>query len=238
MRVTVDRASHPSDGRHGPGAERSRRRPSRSSPNERHVAGGRRSLGADQATRSPNTALSHASAFSTTCQIRSPESTCTISSPPIRARSSSMLRPSLLIAAARAFGADTEQALNTAAAVELMHNAMLVHDDIEDISNVRRGAPSLHRMAGVPLAVNAGDALALLCLQPLLDNASRPGPGVGPADSRRSRWRRCFKRLKGRRGSWGGAETMPSISTPRITCGWPPRRPAGTPPSFRVARPH
>ena len=92
------------------------------------------------------------------------------------ARSSSMLRPSLLIAAARAFGADTEQALNTAAAVELMHNAMLVHDDIEDISNVRRGAPSLHRMAGVPLAVNAGDALALLCLQPLLDNASDLGP--------------------------------------------------------------
>ena len=99
-------------------------------------------------------------------------------------RSSSMLRPSLLIAAARAFGADTESALNTAAAVELMHNAMLVHDDIEDISDLRRGAPGLHRLAGVPLAMNAGDALGLLCLQPLLDNASSLGPRDA-ADSRR-----------------------------------------------------
>jgi geranylgeranyl diphosphate synthase type II len=91
-------------------------------------------------------------------------------------RSSSMLRPSLLIATARAFGAETSQALNTAVAIELMHNAMLVHDDIEDISELRRGAPSLHKKAGVPLAVNAGDALGFLCFQPLLDNVSSLGP--------------------------------------------------------------
>jgi geranylgeranyl diphosphate synthase type II len=91
-------------------------------------------------------------------------------------RSSSLLRPSLLIATAKAFGADIEEALNTAAAVELMHNAMLVHDDIEDISELRRGAPSLHRRAGVPLAMNAGDALGFLCFQPLLDNVSALGP--------------------------------------------------------------
>jgi geranylgeranyl diphosphate synthase type II len=91
-------------------------------------------------------------------------------------RASGMLRPSLLIASARAFGAKTEEALNTAAAVELMHNAMLVHDDIEDLSDLRRSAPSLHKKAGVPLAMNAGDALGLLCLQPLLDNASELGP--------------------------------------------------------------
>ena len=88
------------------------------------------------------------------------------------------MRPSLLIASAKAFGADAEDALNTAAAVELMHNAMLVHDDIEDISDLRRGAPSLHKTAGVPLAMNAGDALGLLCLQPLLENASALGPGL------------------------------------------------------------
>jgi geranylgeranyl diphosphate synthase type II len=94
------------------------------------------------------------------------------------ARAASMLRPSLLIATTRAFGGDTESALNTAAAVELMHNAMLVHDDIEDVSEVRRGAPSLHRTAGVPLAMNAGDALSLLCLQPLIDNTTVVGPVV------------------------------------------------------------
>jgi geranylgeranyl diphosphate synthase type II len=91
-------------------------------------------------------------------------------------RASSMLRPSLLIATAKAFGAETGEALNTAVAVELMHNAMLVHDDIEDISDLRRGAPSLHQQAGVPLAMNAGDALGLLCLQPLLENTSELGP--------------------------------------------------------------
>ena len=90
-------------------------------------------------------------------------------------RASSMLRPALLIAAAKAFGAEEEEALNTAAAVELMHNAMLVHDDIEDLSELRRGAPSLHRRAGVPLAMNAGDALSLLCFQPLLANSSKLG---------------------------------------------------------------
>src|SRR5262245_16134659 len=90
-------------------------------------------------------------------------------------RASSMLRPALLIATAKAFGADEDEALNTAAAAELMHNAMLVHDDIEDLSELRRGAPSLHRRAGVPLALNAGDALSLLCFQPLLANASTLG---------------------------------------------------------------
>jgi geranylgeranyl diphosphate synthase type II len=93
-------------------------------------------------------------------------------------RAGGMLRPSLLIASAKAFGADAEHALNTAAAVELMHNAMLVHDDIEDISDLRRGAPSLHKRAGVPLAMNAGDALGFLCFQPLLDNVSTLGPLV------------------------------------------------------------
>jgi geranylgeranyl diphosphate synthase, type II len=91
-------------------------------------------------------------------------------------RSSGMLRPSLLIASAKAFGASTEDALRTATAVELLHNAMLVHDDIEDLSDLRRGAPSLHKKAGVPLAINAGDALGLLCLQPLLDNVPALGP--------------------------------------------------------------
>jgi geranylgeranyl diphosphate synthase type II len=93
-------------------------------------------------------------------------------------RRSGMLRPSLLIASGRAFGAETDEVLNTAAAVELMHNAMLVHDDIEDISELRRGAPSLHVRAGVPLAMNAGDALGLLCLQPLLDNTRDFGPAL------------------------------------------------------------
>jgi geranylgeranyl diphosphate synthase, type II len=71
-----------------------------------------------------------------------------------------------------------EAAVNSAAAVELMHNAFLVHDDIEDASEERRGRPTLHAMHGVPIAVNVGDALSVLSLRPLLDNQSTLGPRV------------------------------------------------------------
>ncbi len=80
------------------------------------------------------------------------------------------LRSSLCIAVAQSFGASLEEALNSAVALELFHNAFLVHDDIEDDSEERRGLPTLHVLHGVPIAVNVGDALALLSLRPLLDN--------------------------------------------------------------------
>src|SRR5215467_12555838 len=54
-------------------------------------------------------------------------------------RGGKMMRPSLCIATARAFGASLEEALGSAIAIELMHNALLVHDDIEDESEERRG---------------------------------------------------------------------------------------------------
>ena len=86
-----------------------------------------------------------------------------------------MMRPSMCIAAARMFGAPLENAMNTAVAIEMLHNALLIHDDIEDGSEKRRGRPTLHVLHGVPLALNAGDTLALLSLQPLLDNRLRIG---------------------------------------------------------------
>ncbi len=91
-------------------------------------------------------------------------------------RGGRMLRPSLCIATARAFGAGREDAVRTAVALELLHNAFLVHDDVEDESDERRGRPTLHALHGVPLAVNVGDALTLLGLRALLDNRLRLGP--------------------------------------------------------------
>jgi len=85
-------------------------------------------------------------------------------------RGGKMMRPSICIATARAFGASLEEALCSAVAIELLHNALLIHDDIQDGSAMRRGAPTLHRLHGVPLAINAGDSLLLLSLRPLLDN--------------------------------------------------------------------
>lgn len=73
------------------------------------------------------------------------------------------IRSELLLASARAHGASDgprwEGALWLAAALELFQNWVLIHDDIEDDSEERRGRPALHRLHGVPLAINAGDAL-------------------------------------------------------------------------------
>jgi geranylgeranyl diphosphate synthase type II len=85
------------------------------------------------------------------------------------------LRASLCLATARAFGAYPTDALNSAAAVELLHNAFLVHDDVEDESEERRGRPTLHQRHGIPTAINVGDALAILSLRPLIDNAGTLG---------------------------------------------------------------
>ena len=86
-----------------------------------------------------------------------------------------MLRPSLCIATARAFGADFEDVLPAAVSIELLHNALLIHDDIEDESEERRGRPTLHRLVGTPLAINAGDFLALLSLRPVIEARERLG---------------------------------------------------------------
>ena len=84
-------------------------------------------------------------------------------------RAGKRLRPALLLAACEAFGGDLRDALPAAVSLELLHNAFLVHDDIEDASRRRRGSPALHVEHGVPLAVHAGDALAVRAILPLLD---------------------------------------------------------------------
>ena len=86
------------------------------------------------------------------------------------------VRPSLCIATARAFGTPLEAALHTAISIELIHNAMLIHDDIQDESEQRRGKPAMHVTEGVPIAINVGDMLSLLAIRPLLDNQHILGP--------------------------------------------------------------
>ena len=91
-------------------------------------------------------------------------------------RGGRMLRPSLCMAAARVFGATVEQVLPAAVCIELIHNALLIHDDVEDESDERRGRPTLHRLVGTPLAINAGDSLAMLSLRPILEARHSLGP--------------------------------------------------------------
>jgi geranylgeranyl diphosphate synthase, type II len=89
-----------------------------------------------------------------------------------------MMRPSICLATAQAFGAPLEVAVPAAVSIELLHNSLLIHDDIEDESDERRGAPTLHKIHGLPLALNAGSALGLLSLYPLLSNRSRLSSSV------------------------------------------------------------
>jgi geranylgeranyl diphosphate synthase type II len=90
------------------------------------------------------------------------------------------IRSALCLATCEAFGGALDDALPSAAAVELLHAAFLIHDDIEDGSTTRRGRSTMHVAFGVPVALNAGDALATLCFRPLLENVH----GLGSRMSR------------------------------------------------------
>jgi geranylgeranyl diphosphate synthase type II len=78
------------------------------------------------------------------------------------------VRPRLCLAVAYACGDDNPAAADAAAcAIELLHCASLVHDDLPcfDDAATRRGRPSVHAAYGAPLAVLAGDALIVLAFQ-------------------------------------------------------------------------
>jgi geranylgeranyl diphosphate synthase, type II len=72
------------------------------------------------------------------------------------------LRPALCLSAGRAFGGSADDLLGIAVAIELLHNAFLVHDDVADGSEMRRGRPTLAATHGMAAALNAGDGLAVV----------------------------------------------------------------------------
>ncbi len=88
------------------------------------------------------------------------------------------LRCGLTIATCGAFGGTPRLALNSAIAIELFHNAFLVHDDVEDGSLTRRGLPTLAAEHGLAVAVNVGDAMNVLSIEPLMRNLELLGPEV------------------------------------------------------------
>jgi geranylgeranyl diphosphate synthase type II len=80
-------------------------------------------------------------------------------------RPSKGIRAALCLAASDAMGGAPDSAVVAAAAIEMLHSACLIHDDIQDDGLTRRGAPALHRREGLALALNAGDALAAVSLE-------------------------------------------------------------------------
>jgi geranylgeranyl diphosphate synthase type I len=79
------------------------------------------------------------------------------------------IRPLLVLLSTAACGANWQFALPAAAAVELVHNFSLVHDDIQDNSPKRRGRDTAWVKWGAPMAINAGDALFVISNQAIID---------------------------------------------------------------------
>ena len=69
------------------------------------------------------------------------------------------LRPTMLVLSSRVVGGDEASSLPAAAAIELLHNFTLVHDDIMDRDDFRRGLPTVHKIWGEATAILAGDLL-------------------------------------------------------------------------------
>lgn len=85
------------------------------------------------------------------------------------------IRPLLCLLVCRELSGDARPALPFAAAIELMHNFCLVHDDIEDGDEVRRGRPAVWMKYGLPHAINIGDYLFTKVFEALLlDSFSAP----------------------------------------------------------------
>ena len=97
---------------------------------------------------------------------------------PALADTGKLIRPQLALLACRALGGSDAHALPLAAAVQLLHDFSLIHDDIEDHSEQRRGRRTLWKLWGLELGINAGDgmfAIAHRSLHRLID------VGVAPA---------------------------------------------------------
>lgn len=89
------------------------------------------------------------------------------------ARRGKRLRPRLLLRVVEAEGGVLENALDAAAAIEILHNYSLVHDDIEDGDELRHGRRTLWAVYGIPQALNAGDALCAISFLVLMNASAR-----------------------------------------------------------------
>jgi geranylgeranyl diphosphate synthase type I len=87
-------------------------------------------------------------------------------------------RPILCLLGCEAVGGDWDRALCCSAAIELLHNFSLIHDDIEDHDPERRHRPTVWKVWGEPQAVNAGDAMFALAFEAAIDACDEPELGV------------------------------------------------------------
>lgn len=92
---------------------------------------------------------------------------------PVRAERGKRIRPLLCLLCCQAAGGDPAAAAPVGAAIELLHNFTLIHDDIQDRSRTRRHRPTVWALWGEAQAINAGDAMFALSQLALLEVADR-----------------------------------------------------------------
>ncbi len=81
------------------------------------------------------------------------------------------LRPILTLYSARAVGGDGRKVIKSASALEILHTFTLIHDDIMDKDELRRGVKTVHKAWNEPMAIIAGDALFAKVFESLTENA-------------------------------------------------------------------
>ncbi|KDN84738.1 family 2 encapsulin nanocompartment cargo protein polyprenyl transferase [Kitasatospora cheerisanensis] len=97
---------------------------------------------------------------------------------PSAAGSGKAIRPALVLAATQAVGGRPQDAVRAAAAVELVHNFTLLHDDVLDRDHTRRHRPTAWRVFGTTGAILAGDAMHSLALRVLAEDPHPAAPAA------------------------------------------------------------
>lgn len=75
------------------------------------------------------------------------------------------LRPVMMLLSAQLYGADVEYVMNPALGIEIFHNFTLLHDDVMDKADLRRGNPTVHKKWNENVAILSGDAMSIKAYQ-------------------------------------------------------------------------
>lgn len=130
---------------------------------------------------------------------------------PASVNAGKQIRPVLLLLVCQAAGGDWRQAVPAAAAVELLHNFSLIHDDIEDASPTRRGRETVWQIWGIAQAINAGDAMFALAHLALGRLADRGVPAATVVRALRRFDETCVRLTQGQHADMQ-FETRPQVS--------------------------
>ena len=95
-----------------------------------------------------------------------------------------LLRPSLVFLIAEGLGADVDDALGAAVALELVHNFSLIHDDIQDCDEIRRGRPTVWAIHGIAEAINAGDLMFAIAMSTAIESGAAVAAALARAVDR------------------------------------------------------